>query len=68
MVENSGSFILLHRDLKPEEMQPWAAATPQTARGRITGKRYGRNQLPSAWPESRHRVGNLPLELSRRPA
>jgi hypothetical protein len=66
MVENSGSLFYFAGDLKPEEMQPWAAALLKQREENYRNDTDGINCLPPG-PKAGIGVGNLPFRIIQTP-
>jgi hypothetical protein len=66
MVENSGSLFYIAGDLKPEEIQPWAAALLKQREQNFRNDTDGINCLPPG-PKAGIGVGNLPLRIIQTP-
>jgi len=65
-VENSGSLFYFTGDLKPEEIQPWAAALFKQREQNFRNDTDGINCLPPG-PKAGIGVGNLPLRIIQTP-
>jgi len=66
MVENSGSLFYIGGDLKPEEIQPWAAALLRKREESYRSDTDGINCRPPG-PKAGFGVGNLPLRILQTP-
>lgn len=66
MIENSGSLFYFAGDLKPEEMQPWAAALLKQREENYRNDTDGINCLPPG-PKAGIGVGNLPFRIIQTP-
>jgi hypothetical protein len=66
MVENSGSLFYFSGDLKPGEMQPWAAALLKQREQNYRNDTDGINCLPPG-PKAGIGVGNLPFRILQTP-
>jgi hypothetical protein len=66
MVQNSGSLFYMGGDLKPEEIQPWAAALLKQREANYRSDTDGINCLPPG-PKAGIGVGNLPFRIIQTP-
>ena len=66
MVANPGSLFFIAGDLKPEEMQPWAAALLKQREANYRNDTDGINCLPPG-PKAGIGVGNLPFRIVQTP-
>jgi hypothetical protein len=67
MIQNSGSLFYFTGDLKPEEIQPWAANLFKRREQTFRNDTDGINCLPPG-PKAGIGVGNLPLRIIQTPA
>jgi hypothetical protein len=67
IVQNSGSLFYITGDLKPEEIQPWAAAVFKRREQNFRNDTDGINCLPPG-PKAGIGVGNLPFRIMQTPA
>lgn len=67
MVENSGSLFYIAGDLKPDEIQPWAATLLQQREQNFRNDTDGINCRPPG-PKAGIGVGNLPFRIIQTPA
>jgi hypothetical protein len=66
MVANPGSLFYIAGDLKPEEVQPWAAALLKQREANYRNDTDGINCLPPG-PKAGIGVGNLPFRIVQTP-
>jgi hypothetical protein len=66
IVENSGSLFYFAGDLKPDEIQPWAAALLKQREQNYRNDTDGINCLPPG-PKAGIGVGNLPFRIIQTP-
>lgn len=66
MIENSSSLFYMGGELKPDEIQPWAAAALKRREENFRNDTDGINCLPPG-PKAGFGVGNLPLRIIQTP-